>query len=122
MPVDLHLLRSLADEWRQEADTFRRRGGEADARMAESYAADLEERLREWELEALPLQQAAEEANLSYSGAHKKLDRRDWPNVGKQGAPRVPRYAVLGYPQPDLRLETGEPDVAEKVLRERTGR
>ncbi len=112
--VNLAALESLAENWRREADLFRRYGSPL-AGACELHAEELEERIREWQLEALTLEEAAVESGLSYSAVQKKVRRGEWPNAGKKGAPRVERRYVLGAP-PLLRLETGEPDLAGEVL------
>ena len=56
--VNLAALESLAESWRREADLFRRSGSPL-ARASELHAEELEERIREWQLEALTLEEAA---------------------------------------------------------------
>lgn len=110
-------LEKLAAEWRQEADLLRRRGAPRQADALKSAAADLEERVREWKLEALTLQQAADETGLSYSAVQKKVARGDLPNAGREGAPRVRRCHLFGDdPEPRLETDHGEPDVAAEIL------
>lgn len=110
-------LERLAAEWRQEADLLRRRGAPRQADVLESAAADLEERLRTWELEALTLQEAADEAGLSYSAVQKKVARGDLPNAGREGAPRVRRCHLFGDdPEPGPVTDDGDPDVAGEIL------
>ncbi len=112
--VNLATLESLTESWRREADVFRRYGSPL-AGVCELHAEELEERIREWQLETLTLEEAAAESGLSYSAVQKKVRRGEWPNAGKKGAPRVERRYVLGA-SPSLRLETGEPDLAGEVL------
>ena len=124
MAADLSHLTGLEAELRADAAVLREYGAAGQAQAVDHCADRITERLREWQLEALTLEQAADERGIRYSGAQKKVARGDWPNVGRPHAPRVPRWAVLGLPPPEseIRLETGEPDVAEKVLRARTAR
>lgn len=118
--MDLSGLEELAAEWREEAELYRSRGQEPQASMAESYAADLEERLREWWLETLTLQEAADEAGLSYSAVQKKVARGDLRNAGREGSPRVRRCDLFGEEErPRLETEEGEPDVAGEILARR---
>lgn len=82
---------ALVSEWRAEAKLLRRRGAIGRAVAAESYAAEVEERSREYQLEALTLQQAAAESGFSYSTLEKMLRTGDLENVGRKRAPRVRR-------------------------------
>ena len=68
-------LDGLAARWREEAATLRRRGQEALASMAESFAEELETALREHNLEALTLEEAADESGYSYSALQKMVAR-----------------------------------------------
>ncbi len=96
-----------------------RRGLEREARMVESFAGDLERRLREWLDELLTLEDAAAEVNATYDGLRKRIARGDLPNSGRQGAPKVRRADLLNANGDTLRLDSGEPDIAEVVLRSR---
>lgn len=89
--MNTDLLAQLAEEWRDEADLFERRGLEREARLAESYATDLEERLREWKLETLTLSETAEELGVSYDTVQRKVANGEFPNAGRKNAPRVRR-------------------------------
>ena len=66
---------SLVNRWRVEAATLRRRGAPQQAEALESCAEELEAALREHELEALTLQEAAEESG--YSEEHLRRMVRD---------------------------------------------
>lgn len=118
--LNLSRLEDLADRWREESRILRRRGAPGRARLLEEVAKDLEEGLRAWQLEALTLQEAAEEAGISYGGADKRVRRGEWKTVSGPGPRRVRRHQVLGRPRPGPTTDQGEPDVAEKVLRART--
>ena len=87
--------------------------------MAESYASDLEQRLREWLDELLTLEGAAGEVGTTYDAIRKRIARGDLPNSGRQGAPRIRRADLLNANGDTLRLVSGEPDIAETVLRAR---
>lgn len=81
----------LATSWREEANVMERRGLEVPASLLRSCAADLEERMREWQLEELTLEEAAEEARVHYDTMRKMVARGEVPNAGKKGSPRVRR-------------------------------
>jgi len=118
--VDLSPLHSLADQWTTEADVLRRRGAPRQAEALESAAAELEDQLREWWLETLTLQKAAEESGLSYGAVQKRVSRGELPNAGKEGAPRVRRCDLFDDPPgPELRTAEGEPDVAGEIMANR---
>lgn len=116
-------LRALAAEWREEAESFRRRGLDREADMAESYAEDLEDRLREWRLELLTLEEAARETGLAYDTVQRKVGS-EIPNCGEKGSPRVRRadlHPWLTAPEPRVH---GDPvdRLAERTLRGREER
>jgi hypothetical protein len=108
----LDAVERLAVEWRQEAATFRRRGAVTLADAAESFAADLETRLREWKLEALTLEDAVKESGYSYSALQKKVASGEIENVGGKGSPRIRREEL---PRKGGRATT-EPDLAGAIL------
>lgn len=113
-------LRALADRWRKDADLLRRRGAPRQADALESAAEELSERLREWSLELLTLEQAAAEAGLSYDTVQRKVGG-ELPNAGEKGRPRVRRcdlHPWLEAPEP-RRHEDPVDDLAERVLRSR---
>ena len=85
--MNLAPFHELIAEWREEAEAFRRRGLDREAQMAESFAADLEDRLREWWAEELTLGEAAEESGVAYD----TLRKRHGAGVGKKGCPRIRR-------------------------------
>lgn len=115
--MDLTALRSLAARWTDEAALLRRRGAPRQADALESAAEELEARLDTWWLETLTLQEAADEAGLSYSAVQKKVSRGDVPNAGREGSPRVRRCDLFGNgDRPRLEAEGGEPDVAGEIL------
>lgn len=114
--MNVQPLQKLAAEWRAEADLFRRRGLEDSARLVESYAGDLESRIREWGLEALTLEEAALETGLAYDTLQKKISRGRLPNAGQKRAPRVRRCDLYGSPRPRL---VEQESLAEDVLRRR---
>ncbi len=119
--MDLSPLRDLADRWRDEAAMLERRGLEREARMVESFAGDLEQRLREWELQELTLEQAATELGLKYDTVQRRVACGELPNAGCKGAPLVRRCDLYGGASstPRLVTESGEPDIASEVLASR---
>ncbi len=117
--MNLDPFRTLTNEWRKEAAMLERRGLEREARMVESFAGDLEQRLREWLDELLTLESAAGEVGTTYDAIRKQVARGDLPNAGRQGAPKIRRADLLNANGDTLRLVSGEPDIAETVLRAR---
>jgi hypothetical protein len=106
-------LQELAARWRSEAELYRRRGLEQPARMAESFAAELEQRLDEWRLEALTLDQAAAESGYSYSALQKAVSSGAIPTAGDRGRPRIRRCDLPRKPAG----KNGGPDLAGERLR-----
>src|SRR5262245_45561888 len=88
---DLGGFDALADEWRAEAAILRRRGAAVQAEVLEGCAAELEQRGRDRELQALTLEQAAAESGFSYSALEKMVRRGKLANVGRKQAPRIRR-------------------------------
>ena len=116
--MNLEPFRALVAGWRAEAAMLERRGYGREARAAESYAAQLEDRLREWELQALTLEQAAGETGLKYDTIQRRVACGELPNAGRKGAPLVRRCDLYGGASSNPRLvtESGEPDIASEVL------
>ncbi len=110
-------LTELAARWRKEATLLRRWGAEAHSTVLECCTGELEAALRESELEAVTLQEAAKESGFSYSTIQKKVASGELPNMGTKNCPRVrrgdlPRKAG----QLPRRPSDGEPDLAGRVL------
>lgn len=117
----LATLRSLAETWRTQAELLRRRGAPQQAETLESAAEDLEDRLREWKLELLTLEEAAEEAGLAYDTIQRKVAEGEIPNAGEKNAPRVRRAALhhwIEAPEPEL-YEDPVDDLAHRTLQAR---
>ena len=116
--LNLDPLRSLAAEWREDAALLERRGLEREAQMIESFASDLEQRLREWELQELTLEQVAVETGLKYDTVQRRVACGELANAGRKGAPLVRRCDLYGGASstPRLVTESGEPDIAAEVL------
>ena len=79
----------LAEQWRTEAETLRKRGATAQAVVLESCADEMERALRERDNELLNLMEAAQLSG--YSSEHLGRMVRDGkiPNAGRPGAPRI---------------------------------
>src|SRR5687767_3771453 len=110
------LIAALVAKWREEATLLRRRGASAQADAAESYAAELEAAVREWQLAELTLDDAAQESGYSYSALQKKLANGELGNVGGKGTPRVRRGEL-----PKKAGRIPEETLADKVLARRLG-
>ena len=111
---------ALAEQWRGEAEVLRRRGAIAQAEVLESCAAELEASLRECELEALTLQEAAAESGYSYSALQKLVSSGELANVGERHRPRVRRGDLPRKARGlSTRPRSGEPDLAAQVLAHR---
>lgn len=107
----------LAPQWRDDADTLRKRGAASEAVALESCADELEVALHEHSLETLTLNEASQESGYSYSTIQKKVASGDLPNMGTKNCPRVrrgdlPRKAGQLPREPNDR----EPDLAGRVL------
>lgn len=109
----------LAQQWREDARTLRRRASETQADVLESCAQDLEAWSREQALEALTLNQAAQESGYSYSALEKMVREGRLPNVGSKGAPRV-RRANLPRKGERSTFHSEEPGLAQQILQSRT--
>ena len=109
--------RDLAARWRAEVDVLRKRGAEVVAAAVESCADELEQSLREAALEALTLNEAAEESGYSKAHLSRLIATDRLPNVGKKGSPRIRRGDLPRKPEdhmvdgPDL-VGQIHPDVA----------
>jgi hypothetical protein len=116
--LNLDPFRALAAGWRKEAAMLERLGLAREARMVQTFASDLEQRLREWELQELTLEQAAGETGLKYDTVQRKIASGELPNAGRKGAPLVRRCDLYGggSSAPQLVTESGEPDIAAEVL------
>ena len=107
----------LTAQWRDEADTLRRRGASAQAVALESCADELEAALREHALQALTLNVASQESGYSYSTLQKKVASGELPNIGTRSRPRIRRGHL---PRKAGRLprgpSDGEPDLVGTIL------
>ncbi len=81
----------LVESWREEAALFRRRGQDALAALAESYAEDLEAWWDEYWCEELDLQQAATESGYPVNTLGRMVREGRIENAGRKNAPRIKR-------------------------------
>ena len=112
----------LAAQWREEADTLRKRGAVAQAVAVESCADDLEAAFRERDETLLNLTEASRLSG--YSSGHLGRMVRDGtiPNVGRPNAPRIrrddlPRKAGLPpYREPVHIADTSRSQIARSIV------
>jgi hypothetical protein len=117
---DARTLVELASEWRARAKMLRDYGAEAQAAAIEACAVELTDAIKTWQDEPLTLEEAAEESGYSYSTIQQKVAAGEIANAGTRGRPRVRRYDLpRKTPGPRYTLDSGEPDLAGKVLAER---
>lgn len=114
------LLRGLAQQWHDEAEFFRSYGDEGRARACEKHAEELEERIREWRMELLTIEEAAAESGYSEDHLYDLVSKGTIPNAGRKGAPRIRRCDLPrkpgGGPDPEPR---DDGDFADEILRAR---
>ena len=114
---------TLSSRWRSRAKLFRDHAGEPVARAYEKCAEELDQTWREWELEALTLDEAVEESGCSYSSLQGKVADGEIPNAGGKGKPRI-RWCDLpkkgGRAQLNLQ-PVGAPDLAGDIILSRLG-
>lgn len=113
-------LERLVDAWREEADLFRKRGMERLAEMIESYADELERRLREWEMEALTVPEAAEESGHTADHIRRLIRQGKIQNAGTESSPQVRRCDLAqkwGHEPADGRSPERPADSRSRVAR-----
>ena len=93
--------------------------GDPLASALSAIANEIEERATAYAIEALTLEQAADESGYSYAHVQRTVSEGAIDNVGEPGAPRIrrgdlPRKAGRG---PTLRAEPG--DLADEILARR---
>ena len=118
--MNVSRLEALPARWREEAAVFRHRGQEPLAEMAESFAADMERELHEWQTEPLTLTEASMESGYSYDHLQHGAADGSIPNVGGEGAPRI-RRCDLPRKAPKTEPCLADGDLAEKALARRLG-
>jgi hypothetical protein len=111
--------KDLPDRWREMAEEQREFGAEAQARTLEWSAANLEVAWREWELEELTLQEAAEESGYSEDHLGRLIRDGSIPNAGQPYAPRILRRDLPKKPgrdgQPHPRCVGSKQQIARSV-------
>ena len=80
--------------------------------MLRRVADELETALGEWWEEPLGVQAVADELNVSYEAALKRIQRGSLPNAGRPGAPLVRRCDLHGDGGPREAVS----DVLDRVL------
>ncbi len=90
-------------QWRDEADTLRRRGAAAQAVVLESCAEELESTLQQHHDELLNLTEAARVSGYSREHLGRLLKEGRIPNAGQPGAPKI-RRSKLPTKSAKLRL------------------
>lgn len=111
-------IEALAQEWRDEAQRIRTRyADEHGARLCEAHAAELEERVRTHQHQALPLSVAADESRYSVSQLRRMISAGQLEDVGDGREPRVRRGEL---PRKAGRPEAEAVDVV-KMPRARSG-
>ena len=119
--MNVEALHDLATEWRDEAGIMRRRGAPSQADALESAADDLEERLREWTLEPLTMDDAEAESGYSRSTLERRIASGEITNAGRKGSPRILRRDLPKKGGSEIPLtDDGDPDVASLILARRT--
>jgi hypothetical protein len=82
----------------------------------ESCAQDLEQAFREYELEALTLEEAALESGYSYSALQKQVAAGRLLNVGERMSPRVRRGDLPKKGRSAAAIEDTARDLAAMIL------
>ena len=107
----------LIARWRDQADAYERDGITGHAALLRRVALDLEAFERERALEALTLDEAAEESGYSYSALQKLVASGALANAGAKGSPRIRRGDVPRKLQPAQPEPVGGPDLVERIGR-----
>ncbi len=89
--MNTRALNELALRWREEAALLRSRGADGHAVLEEGLANELEQKLREWQLEELTIEEAADESGYSYKRLQELVSLGEIDNAGKRGSPRIRR-------------------------------
>ena len=112
----------LATQWRDEADTLRRRGASAQAVALESCADELERALRDRDNELLNLTEAARLSGYSSEHLGRMVRNGVIPNAGRPNAPRI-RHSDLprkvGLPPGDKPMhiaDTSKEQIARSIV------
>lgn len=90
--------RDLSSAWRFKAEELNELGAEPQAQALEWCADELEAAWREWQLEAIPLEEAARESGYSVDHLGRLVREGTIPNAGQAYAPRIRRLHVPRKP------------------------
>ncbi len=82
---------TLSSRWRIRAKLFRDHADESVARAYEKCAGELDEAWREWEVEALTLQEAADQSGYTCSHLRRLIREQVIPDSGDDGQTRIQR-------------------------------
>ena len=106
---------------REDAAVVRRSGAVGHAGALEYAANEFERCIKEWQLEALTLEEAVVESGYSYSALQQKVAKKELANAGGKGAPRIRRCDLPKRGGPPIRLMTDSngPDLAGSILKSR---
>lgn len=92
-------LYEIGEQFRAEAERFRSWGQESCALLFDKAAAMADELVREWEMELLTLDEAAQESGYSYSALEKGIRAGRLENGGEEGRPRIRRRDLPAKPK-----------------------
>lgn len=87
----MNFLRSLAEQWREDAAILRRYRDERGAHVAEMLAEELEAALQELQRQALSLQEAEAESGYTRGHLRRMLSDGTIPNAGTERDPLILR-------------------------------
>ncbi len=123
-----HSLDRVVLQWRDEAETLRRRGVAAHATLLESCAEEVESALQQHHDELLNLTEAARVSGYSREHLGRSLKEGRIPNAGQPGAPKIRRgdlptkSAKLRLPESVLQCSNiSKTDVVRSVVTQGKG-
>ncbi|MDT8342683.1 MAG: hypothetical protein RQ751_14325, partial [Longimicrobiales bacterium] len=111
----------LPAEWRDRAVLFEEHG-QGGAVLLRYVADELEQAIREHELELLTLDEAERESGYTRSALEKQIARREIPNAGRKGSPRIRRCDLPKKPGSVVPVEADGPDIVTDLLAQRAAR
>ncbi len=111
-------LSDLLARWTGDEARFRDYGQDEVADVIARCRSDLAEYAREWQLEALTLEEAAAFSGLARGTLSNKIARGELPNAGSKGRPRV-RRGDLPMKPPGSPGRGEAIDLADRILRSR---
>jgi hypothetical protein len=113
----MDVLVALVERWKAEAQVLESWGSLHEAKAARKCAAELEQGITEWQLEALTLKEAEDESGYSYSALQQMVAEGTIPNAGAKHKPLVRRCDLPKRPgRRSLKLVQGEADLVDRVL------